>query len=106
MRRDPDALVLATINASWRRTIDAPTLLGCIRDLREIQTWLPHLATMFSEVSLEALLRWMTAHDISPAVLGRCYEQVAALTGERNPMLEAWLGDMAEPAPERLSVHR
>jgi hypothetical protein len=48
----------------------------------------------------------MAAHDISPSVLRRCYEQVAALTGERNPVLEAWLGDTAEPALARVPVHR
>ena len=88
-----DNLVLGTVNASWRRSIDADTLAQAIAS-GGVDEWLVHLATFFSEVRAPLIRDFAAAHGISPAQLAASYTQVRERTGERNCSLEeALLGD-------------
>lgn len=88
MSRKIDNLVLGTVNAPWRRQIDAATLAALIV-AGDIDTWLPHLTTFFTEVRAELALAFADQHSIPRADLCATYDAIRLKTGETSPALEA-----------------
>jgi PHD/YefM family antitoxin component YafN of YafNO toxin-antitoxin module len=89
-----DKLVLATVNAPYRRSIDAATLQACLAKL-DLDRWLVHIATFFTDVAPELVFKFADQHGISRSKLAKAYLAVKKRTGERNPNLETDLGPMA-----------
>ena len=92
-----DKLVLATVNAPYKRDIDAATLRDCLAK-RDLDQWLVHVATFFADVSPELVFKFADQRGISRAMLGIAYLATKRRTGERNPNLEAYLAPMASPS--------
>lgn len=92
-----DELVLSTVNASYRRTIDAAALAGCLAGA-EAGKWPVHIATFFTEVSLDLVLSFAAVHGLSESQLVDAYSASKRRTGERNADLEARFGSVAEAA--------
>ena len=92
-----DKLVLATVNAPYRRSIDAATLQACLAT-RDLEPWLVHVATFFTDVAPELVFQFADRHGISRSTLARAYLTMKDRTGERNPKLEANLVRMAPSA--------
>ena len=76
-----DNLVLGTVNAPWKRSIDAD-VLACAIINNETDEWLCHLATFFGEVRRSLIMEFAEAHEISIDRLLSCHEIVKARTGE------------------------
>jgi hypothetical protein len=89
-----DKLVLATVNAPYKRAIDAATLRACLARL-DFDQWLVHVATYFTDVAPELVLKFADQHRISRSTLAKAYMAMNRKTGERNPNLEADLVRMA-----------
>jgi hypothetical protein len=89
-----DQLVLATVNAPYKRDIDAATLRACLAGVKADE-WQVHLATFFTDVSTAAIFVFADAHGISKDKLAEAYRAMKARTGESNPRLEAELGQLA-----------
>jgi len=89
-----DKLVLATVNAPYRRSIDAATLRACLAK-RDLDQWLVHVATFFTDVAPELVFEFADRHGISRSQLAKTYLAMKSRTGERNPDLEADLVPMA-----------
>ena len=85
-----DGLVLVTVNAPWKETLDAEQLARAVAGSRT-GAHLSHLASFFGEVSLRLVLTFADQHGISRQDLSATYEAVKRLTGERNLALEAAL---------------
>jgi len=85
-----DKLVLATVNAPYKRDISASTLSACLAD-GEFSNWLVHAATFFTDVDVDLVFRFAALHGISKSALAKSYRAIRAETGERNPNLEAEL---------------
>jgi hypothetical protein len=92
-----DKIVLATVNAPYRRTIDAGTLTGCLARA-EADHWLVHVATFFTDVSPELVFAFAAEHGLSKSRLARAYFACKKKTGEQNPDLEAELVSLATSA--------
>lgn len=92
-----DKLVLATVNAPYKRAIDATTLQASLVKL-DLDRWLVHVATFFTDVAPELVFKFADQHGISRSKLAEAYLAVKSRTGERNPNLEARLVSMAPPA--------
>jgi hypothetical protein len=97
-----DKLVLATINAPYKRSIDAVTLRNCLAKL-ELDQWLVHVATFFTDVAPELVFKFADQHGISRSALAKAYLAVKKRTGERNPVLET---DLVAVAHSSRSNHR
>jgi len=97
-----DRLVLATVNAPYKRSIDAATLRACLLRLR-LDQWLVHVATFFTDVTPELVFKFAAQHGISRAKLAKAYLAMKRKTGEQNPVLEA---DLVPVAPSSRSNHR
>jgi hypothetical protein len=93
-----DKLVLATINAPYRRAIEAAVLHECIVRAR-FEGWSAHVASFFTEVAPDLVFGFADKHGISRSALAEAYLAMRARTGERNPALEAELVPMAS-APQ------
>jgi PHD/YefM family antitoxin component YafN of YafNO toxin-antitoxin module len=89
-----DKLVLATVNAPYKRSIDAAALRACLAG-RDLDPWLVHVATFFTDVAPELVLEFAERHGISRSALAKAYRAMTRKTGERNPHLEAALVRMA-----------
>jgi hypothetical protein len=89
-----DKLVLATVNAPYRRRIDAAALAECLVK-GELGCWAVHVATFFTDVSSDLVFEFATQHGIPKATLARAYLAVKIKTGESNPDLEAQLVTLA-----------
>jgi hypothetical protein len=89
-----DKLVLATINAPYKRSIDAATLRNCLAKL-DLDQWLVHVATFFTDVAPELVFKFADQHGISRSTLTKAYLAMKKKTGERNPDLETDLVPMA-----------
>jgi hypothetical protein len=89
-----DVLILATVNAPYKRNIGSATLQACLAEAR-IDEWQVHVATFFTDVSMNAMLGFADAHRISRHQLAEAYRAMRATTGERNPRLEAELAELA-----------
>jgi len=92
-----DKLVLATVNAPYKRAIDARTLAGCLAKA-EPGVWSVHLATFFTDVSPKLVLAFATAHGVSKSKLAEAYLVTKKRTGEKNSDLEAELVPLAAAA--------
>lgn len=89
-----DKLVLATVNAPYKRSIDAATLQDGLAKL-DLDRWLVHIATFFTDVAPELVFEFADQHGISRSTLTKAYLAMKKKTGERNPDLEIGLGSMA-----------
>jgi hypothetical protein len=89
-----DKLVLATVNAPYKRSIDAATLRDCLTKL-DFDRWLVHVATFFTDVAPKLVFEFANRHGISRSKLAEAYRAMTTKTGERNPELEADLVSMA-----------
>lgn len=85
---DDDALVLTTVNAPYRRSIDGDTLAGCLRT-GETADCIVHVATLFVDVRPGLVLRFALKHGIDLARLVQTYREVRDGTGEPSPAFEA-----------------
>jgi len=94
---DIDALVLNSVNASWRRSIDAATLVACLRGAREPAEWADHVRAFFEDVPREALYRFVLAHEVPPGCLLATYRALVT-PEERHGGLESWLAGLADAA--------
>lgn len=93
-----DALVLATVNASWRRAVGAPELVSCLRGERGDHLWGEHVRTFFEDVPLEAIFRFMLAHDIPAARLLATYRETCGADERHDDGIGAWLAALADAA--------
>lgn len=93
-----DKIVLAIVNAPYKRSIDAPILADCLRMVR-FDDWIVHVATLFTDVRPELVLSFAERHGISKLKLAEAYLAVKARTGERNLALEAVLAPLASSTP-------
>ena len=89
-----DKLVLATVNAPYKRSIDAKTLGNCLARL-DLDPWLVHVATFFTDVAPDLVFKFANQHGISRSTLAKAYLAMKKKTGERNPNLETDLVPMA-----------
>jgi hypothetical protein len=89
-----DKLVLATVNAPYKRSIDAATLRNCLAKL-DLDQWLVHVATFFTDVSPELVFEFANQHGISRSTLAKAYLAIKKKTGERSLYLETGLAAMA-----------
>jgi hypothetical protein len=98
--KEVDELVFSTVNAPYRRTIGAATLAGCMAKA-EPGKWPVHVATFFTDISLDLVLAVAAAHGLSKSQLARTYSASKRKAGEPNANLEAKLGreGTAEGAP-------
>ncbi len=104
-RLTPDAvdkLVLATVNAPYKRSIDAATLQNCLAGL-DLDRWLVHIATFFTDVAPGLVFKFADQHGISRSKLAKAYLAMRKRTGEQNPDLET---DLVPVAPSPRSNHR
>lgn len=60
-----DLLVLNAVNKSWNKSLDIKTLLGLLHGSIPPEPWRMHLETFCMEVPLEAVFRFMLAHDLT-----------------------------------------
>ena len=89
-----DRLVLATVNAPYKRDIDVATLLRCIAEAK-LDGWPVHVATFFTDLTPHLVLGFAGNHGISEAKLAEAYRAMKAETGEQNLDLEAELVPLA-----------
>jgi hypothetical protein len=94
---DIDRLVLNTVNAPWRRRIDAASLAACLAGGAGVRGWSEHVRTFFEDVPREAMLRFMLAHRLAPRAVLDAYRAVVG-TGAADAELEAWLAELAAAA--------
>jgi hypothetical protein len=92
-----DALVVATVNAPYKRSITAETLAACIVK-SELAGWTAHIANFFTDVDPEVILAFAEIHGISTSQLAHIYQVVKSTTGECNPDLESALASLAPAA--------
>jgi hypothetical protein len=85
---DVDKLVLATVNAPYKRDITALTLTECLLKA-DAGDWLVHVATFFTDVNPALIIAFATSHGISNTKLAHAYLAVKSTTGELNLDLEA-----------------
>ena len=92
-----DKLVLATVNAPYKRAIDATTLQASLTKLN-LDRWLVHIATFFTDVAPELVFKFADQHGISRSNLAEAYLAVTEKTGARNPNLETYFVPLASPS--------
>lgn len=85
-----DRLVLSTVNAPYRRHIDADALASCLRS-GKWGDWVVHVATFFVDVRPELAIQFAGLHEIDLRTLARTYRSIRDETGERSPAFEAEL---------------
>jgi hypothetical protein len=95
--RKVDDLVLGTTNAPYRRSIHANELVGVLTSGDSGQ-WKVHVATFFSDVRPELVVRFAQLHGVSSRELASTYSKVKKATGEANPALENLLEQLAPTA--------
>jgi hypothetical protein len=93
-----DKLVLATVNAPYKRGISVAALSKCLANAK-IDHWQVHVATFFTDVSPDLMFRFAASHGISKAALAKAYLATKTATGERNRNLEAKLVLVGTAAP-------
>lgn len=82
-----DRLVLATINAPYKRTMTAGALAQCLSAAR-LEGWPSHVVSFFTEVRTELVLGFAAEHHVSKACLASAYQAMKSYSGESNPDLE------------------
>ena len=95
--REIDDLVLGTTNAPYRRSIRAKELVDALTS-GESGTWTVHVATFFTDVRPELVLRFAKLHGIPRRKLASAYGEIKEVTGEANPALENLLEQLAPTA--------
>jgi excisionase family DNA binding protein len=93
-RREVEELVLGTTNASYKRSITATELARALASGKS-EPWTVHVATFFTDVKPELVLKFAEMHGISRRALASSYRAVRAATGEANPALENVLDQLA-----------
>ena len=88
--REVEELVLGTTNAPYRRSITANELTRGLASGKS-EPWTVHVATFFTDVKPELILKFAATHGISRRVLASTYRAMKAATGEANPALETIL---------------
>jgi hypothetical protein len=68
---DVDCLILGSVNASLRRTIDAPTLIDALNGGAALNSWPEHVRAFFEDVPREAMMRFMLLHRLDGPRLSR-----------------------------------
>ena len=86
-----DKLVLATVNAPYKRDITAAILAGCLAGA-EFGRWPVHVSAFLTEVEPDLVLRFAVAHGVSRDTLAKTYLAMKTHTGRCHPALEAELG--------------
>jgi len=94
---DVDKLVLATVNAPYKRDITASKLTECLLEA-DAGDWLVHVATFFTDVSPALIFAFAASHGISKIKLAQAYLAMKSTTGELNLDLEAVLEPVATVA--------
>jgi hypothetical protein len=89
--------VLGTINAPYRRSIRTKELLDALTS-GENGAWTVHVATFFTDVRPELVLRFAKLHGIPARKLTSAYGRIKEATGEANPALENLLEQLASAA--------
>jgi hypothetical protein len=92
-----DKLVLATVNAPYKRGISATILKECLMK-GEPGDWPVHLATFFTDVTPDLVFGFAALHGIFKFELAHAYVAMKSKTGELNPDLEAELVPLATVA--------
>jgi hypothetical protein len=92
-----DLLVLATVNAPYKRSISAAALAKSIAET-SIDEWLVHISNFFLSLRPELIFEFAAKHDISDESIERTYAAISRASGMRNPELESTLASMAVPA--------
>ena len=92
-----DMLVLAAVNAPYKRTIEAATLQHCLARA-DLDGWPVHIASFFTELSIGLVLSFADHHGIPRSKLAEAYLAMREKTGERNALLEAELVQLAPAA--------
>ena len=95
--REIDDLVLGTTNAPYRRSIRPKELVDALTS-GESGRWTVHVATFFTDVRPELVLRFAELHRIPKRRLASTYGEVKEATGEANPALEKLLEQLAPTA--------
>jgi hypothetical protein len=95
--REIDDLVLGTTNAPYRRSISAKELMDALTSGKS-GTWTVHVATFFTDVRPELVLRFAELHGIPARELNAAYGEIKQATGEANPALESLLEQLASTA--------
>ena len=94
---DVDKLVLATVNAPYRRNITVSILRECLLKA-DAGDWLVHVATFFTDVSSGLIFDFAASHGISKSRLAQAYLAMKIKTGEFNLDLEDTLVPLATVA--------
>jgi len=89
-----ETAVLGTTNAPYRRSIRAKELVDALT-FGESGQWTVHVATFFTDVRPELVLRFAKLHGIPTRELASAYGGVKEATGEANPALENLLEQLA-----------
>jgi len=92
-----DKLVLATVNAPYKRAISVRVLKERLMK-GDPGDWPVHLASFFTDVSPNLVFDFADLHGISKSKLARAYWAMKSKTGELNPDLEAQLVPLATVA--------
>ena len=92
-----DRLVLARINAPYKRVIGAQVLAECLAKA-DMGDWPVHFAAFFTEVDPDLVFAFAATHGISKSELAQAYFSTKQKSGEGNPDLEAKLGSLAAAA--------
>lgn len=92
--REVEELVLGTTNAPYKRAITATELARGLTSGKS-EPWTVHVATFFTDVKPELILKFAEMHGISRRVLASTYRAMKAATGEENLTLETVLGQLA-----------
>jgi hypothetical protein len=95
--REIDDLVLGTTNAPYRRSIRTKELVDALISGAR-GTWTVHVATFFTDVRPELVLRFAKLHGIPARKLTSAYGEIKQTTGEANPALEKLLEQLAPTA--------
>jgi hypothetical protein len=95
--QEVDELVLGTTNAPYKKVISASQLAKHLAS-NGTGPWNVHVATFFTDVRTELILKFAAIHGVSKSDLATTYRAVKAATGEANPRLEAALEQLAPAA--------
>jgi excisionase family DNA binding protein len=95
--QEVDELVLGTTNAPYKKVISAAQLAKHLASSRT-GPWIVHIATFFTDVRPELILKFAAIHGVSKSDLATTYRAVKAETGEANPRLEAAFEQLAPAA--------
>jgi excisionase family DNA binding protein len=90
-KREVAELVLGTTNAPYKKSITATELTRGLASGKS-EPWTVHVATFFTDVKPELILKFAEMHGVPRRILASTYRAIKAATGEANPALETVLG--------------